>query len=192
MPVSARNSAPAEHSPAPDTFHWCYCNGRIAYLLISVSVQDSIRDMAVTAVFRVPFQMVLMLLSAPDIICQRQHFQHDLVPVLPAVYKSSCFFQMSGICTVQPCPVLFSNVHALFVQAVGSMISNRCAISLKCLCFSHHRPLLRILHIHRMVHPENSLFRWLCRLQSSVHQALCQKNAVRPKGIRLRYRPFPS
>ena len=25
----------------------------------------------------------------------------------------------SGICTVQPCPVLFSNVHALFVQAVG-------------------------------------------------------------------------
>ena len=127
--------APAEHSPAPDTFHWCYCNGRIAYLLISVSVQDSIRDMAVTAVFRVPFQMVLMLLSAPDIICQRQHFQHDLVPVLPAVYKSSCFFQMSGICTVQPCPVLFSNVHALFVQAVGSMISNRCAISSEMLVF---------------------------------------------------------
>lgn len=59
------------------------------------------------------------LLSAPDIICQRQHFQHDLVPVLPAVYKSSCFFQMSGICTIQSCPVLFSNVHALFVQAVG-------------------------------------------------------------------------
>ena len=63
--------------------------------------------MAVTAVFRVPFQMVLMLLSAPDIICQRQHFQHDLVPVLPAVYKSSCFFQMSGICTV---PVSYTHL----------------------------------------------------------------------------------
>ena len=85
--------------------------------------------MAVTAVFRVPFQMVLMLLSAPDIICQRQHFQHDLVPVLPAVYKSSCFFQMSGICTVQPCPVLFSNVHALFVQAVGVYDEKNTSIS---------------------------------------------------------------
>ena len=81
------------------------------------------------------FQMVLMLLSAPDIICQRQHFQHDLVPVLPAVYKSSCFFQMSGICTVQPCPVTFSTSTPCFVQAVGSMISNRCVISSEMLVF---------------------------------------------------------
>ena len=44
--------------------------------------------------FRVPLQMVLMLLCTPDVIRQRQHFHNDFIPVLPAVNKGSCFFQM--------------------------------------------------------------------------------------------------
>lgn len=74
--------------------------------------------MTVAAVFRVPLQMVLMLLCTPDVIRQRQHFHNDFIPVLPAVNKGSCFFQMSGICAVKPRAILFSNINALFVQAV--------------------------------------------------------------------------
>ena len=74
--------------------------------------------MTVVAVFRVPLQMVLMLLCTPDVIRQRQHFHNDFIPVLPAVNKGSCFFQMSGICAVKPRAILFSNINALFVQAV--------------------------------------------------------------------------
>lgn len=85
--------------------------------------------MTVAAVFRVPLQMVLMLLCTPDVIRQRQHFHNDFIPVLPAVNKGSCFFQMSGICAVKPRAILFPTSTPCLFRLYGSMISNRCSIS---------------------------------------------------------------
>lgn len=85
--------------------------------------------MTVAAIFRVPLQMVLMLLCTPDVIRQRQHFHNDFIPVLPAVNKGSCFFQMSGICAVKPRAILFPTSTPCLFRLYGSMISNRCSIS---------------------------------------------------------------
>lgn len=85
--------------------------------------------MTVAAIFRVPLQMVLMLICTPDVIRQRQHFHNDFIPVLPAVNKGSCFFQMSGICAVKPRAILFPTSTPCLFRLYGSMISNRCSIS---------------------------------------------------------------
>ena len=38
--------------------------------------------------------------------------------LIQRLLRGSCFFQMSGICAVKPRAILFSNINALFVQAV--------------------------------------------------------------------------
>ena len=92
--------------------------------------QDFIRDMTVAAIFRVPLQMVLMLLCTPDVIRQRQHFHNDFIPVLPAVNKGSCFFpDVRDLCCKGPVRYFFPTSTPCLSRLYGSMISNRCSIS---------------------------------------------------------------
>ena len=148
--------------------------------------------MAVAAVFRVPLQMVLMLLCTPDVIRQRQHFHNDFIPVLPAVNKGSCFFQMSGICAVKPpCDTFFQHQRPSLFRLYGSMISNRCSISSVTLV--HFSSKTTLTHSAYPSYGPSSVFVVPLALPASVVRTpgTVSKNAGRPKGTRLQCIPFP-
>jgi len=50
--------------------------------------------MAVAAILRVSFQMMLMFFRTSDIIRQRQYFYYNLIPVFPMIDKGFCLFKM--------------------------------------------------------------------------------------------------
>lgn len=147
--------------------------------------------MTVAAVFRVPLQMVLMLLCTPDVIRQRQHFHNDFIPVLPAVNKGSCFFQMSGICAVKPRAILFPASTPCLFRLYGSMISNRCSISSVTLV--HFSSKTTLTHSAYPSYGPSSVFVVPLALPASVVRTpgTVSKNAGRPKGTRLQCIPFP-
>lgn len=147
--------------------------------------------MTVAAVFRVPLQMVLMLLRTPDVIRQRQHFHNDFIPVLPAVNKGSCFFQMSGICAVKPRAILFPTSTPCLFRLYGSMISNRCSISSVTLV--HFSSKTTLTHSAYPSYGPSSVFVVPLALPASVVRTpgTVSKNAGRPKGTRLQCIPFP-
>ena len=74
--------------------------------------------MAVTAILRVSFQMMLVFLGTSDIVCQRQHFHYNFIPVGPPVNKDFCLFQMLFRSAVYAGSVLLAHINALFVQAI--------------------------------------------------------------------------
>ena len=50
--------------------------------------------MAVAAILRVSFQMMLMFFRTSDIIRQRQYFYCNLIAVFPMIDKGFCLFKM--------------------------------------------------------------------------------------------------
>ena len=87
-------------------------------LFSSVLSKQAPGDAAEVVIFRMLFQMVLVLRCAGDILDKWLYFYLDAVGIWSFCYKLPGLFQYIFICAVHPGAVFFSVVHSLVIDTV--------------------------------------------------------------------------